>query len=228
MKWALLFIITIICIAVACKKDVSRVDDSLAGEVKSSPLQVLGTVVDTSERSGIDYMDGIYDITVGDDSVAPVYHSDSTTELPCADAETDSIEPGCIFDETDFNGDGVPEIPGVNGERLVVDKRTGVIDLSASMQAGIFGPSPTNWMRKTFTMYYRLDDGTNGALQRLSIKLIHFKSRSDVPQWLVNAVAVRRQEYRLMTSSGSSLSTLSYTYVYQPKRPPLIVIVSGL
>jgi hypothetical protein len=228
MKWALLFMIGIICIAVACKKDVSRVDNSSSGALQSSPIQLLDNIVDTSESSGIDYMDGIYDITVGDDSVAPVYHSDSTTELPCADAITDTIDPGCIFDETDFNGDSVPETPGVNSERLVVDKRTGIIDLDASMQAGIFGPSPANWMRKTFTMYYRLDDGTNGALQRLSIRLIHFKSRSDVPQWLVNAVAVRRQEYRLMTSSSVSLTSLSYTYVYKPKRPPLIVIVSGL
>jgi hypothetical protein len=227
MKWALLLMIVTVCIAVACKKDVSRVDASSTGAAQTSPTQVQDIVVDTSESSGIDYMDGIYDLTVGDDSVAPVYHSDSTTELPCADAET-SVEPGCIFDETDLNGDSLPEIPGVNSERLIVDKRTGIIDLSASMQAGIFGPSPTNWMRKTFTMYYRLDDGTNGALQKLSIRLIHFKSRSDVPQWLVNAVAVRRQEYMLMSSSSLSLTSLSYTYVYQPKRPPLIVIVSGL
>lgn len=231
MRWAWLAIFAILIAAVfSCQKQFSTEENAAfqIGDVSTSALIDSLVVADSLDTSGIDYIDGIYDLSLATDSATkayPVYHSLVTTDLPCQ--ASDSLQSSCIFDETDVDGDGTPDINGANKNKLKVDPKTGVIDLAATVEGGAFGPTPENGSRRAFTFFYRLDDHSKRMLEAVTIRMIYYKQRSDVPLWLVNAVAVRKQQYLVSTSSSPTSSLTAFATLYKPKRPPLIVIVSG-
>jgi hypothetical protein len=186
--------------------------------------------------SGIDYKDRIYYVASGtaeERFVAPVYNMTPSLPLPCANA---GDNPGCKFDETDLNGDHIPDITGANSNKLIIDTATGIIDLKQSLDAGLFGPpagpNPAiNGRRKDITIYYRLNDSDTRTLKKITVRLVYFQSRALIPESMQLEISSRSQSYLVQpgsaASSGDDLTSLLY-YYSTPKRPPLIVIVSGL
>jgi hypothetical protein len=191
--------------------------------------------------SGIDYQDKIYNVgsDVPEDKIAvPIFDMSPGLPMPC----TSGNGPGCKFDETDLNGDNVPDIIGANNSKLIIDTATGVIDLKKSLDAGIFGPvvptNPTamNGRKKDVTIYYWLSDGSTRSLKKITIRLVYYQSKAMIPESMTLEIDSRNQRYQtnaLSANSGSgsySLSSLLYytTTTLKPKRPPLIVIVSSL
>lgn len=219
-------------------------------------------VVDSTKLviSGIEYADGIYELpaTPRADTAFPVYNARPELTVPCPpgddDDDDDDDDDGgddddddddgspCVFDETDLNGDGNDDIAGVIQEKLLVNRRNGTIDLEASFEAGIFGSTnPANGVSKDFTLYYRLNDLSNRALNNITVRIYHFKKRSDIPQEILNELETRRAISAEVNSNitleqfGSSVGTTiissnSVASVLQlkpkPKRPPMIIIVS--
>lgn len=230
MRWAWFSLaILLITGSVACKKtDSSSPTDSIHSTMAQSNADVTYdsselVVTDTSNISGIDYIDGIYDLSISDGKVIPVYHSPVSVNLPCSG--NDSLTTGaCVFDETDVNLDGKSDIPGARKNKLMVDPATGVIDLRASMQAGVMGPNIFNGKKKKFNFFYRLNDETQRKLQKVTVEVVFYQSPSDIPESVKAEIAMRKTQY----SITSSTMLMAYTITYQPKRPPLIVIVSRL
>lgn len=203
-------------------------------------LDSTGKAIDSVKLvlSGIDYADGIYELQstpAAYDTAFPIYNARPELPLPCPpddddDNEGDDDDQGCVFDETDLDNDGNDDIPGVIQDKLLVDIKQGTLDLEASFHAGIFGSSnPANGVTKDFTFYYRLNDFSNRALNKITVRIYHYKKRSDIPQWLLNELNNRNtlaQEVN-MRSGGSQFSATALRYVdSKPKRPPLIIIVS--
>jgi hypothetical protein len=186
--------------------------------------------------SGIDYADGIYEIaqtpTVYDTSF-PIYNARPSLVLPCGDddedddGDIDDDDNGCVFDETDLNNDGNDDIGGVIQDKLLVDIKKGTIDVEASYHAGVFGASSNvpNGVTKDFTFYYRLQDASNLALQQITVRLYHYKTRADIPQWLLDELG-KRQEYNGLVNARG-INEAGRVLSFRAKRPPLIVVVSS-
>ncbi len=218
-----------------------------------------GTALDSVKLviSGIDYRDAIYEIARTPnayDTAFAIYNARPELMLPCGDddedgdGDLDDDDNQCVFDETDLDDDGNDDIPGVIQDKLLVDIKKGTIDLEASFQAGIFGSSdPANGISKDFTFYYRLQDASNRALNKITVRIYHFKRRSDIPQTLLDTLNIRNQIATAVNSRGSTqavvtpvieevsgsssgllisrIANMEY-YAAKPKRPPIIIIVS--
>lgn len=177
--------------------------------------------------SGVDYADGIFDISATPnayDTSFPIYNARPGLLLPCSQDDDDD-ENGCVFDETDLDNDGNDDIAGIIQDKLLVDKKEGTIDLEASYHAGIFGSSPANGTVKDFLMYYRLNDASARALQKINIRVYYYKRRSDIPQSLLNELAQRNNQLQNVNARISYRAEL--TADSKPKRPPLLIIVGG-
>jgi hypothetical protein len=188
--------------------------------------------------AGIDYQDRIYDLSSNapeEQFATPIYNMRPGTPLPCSYIGTSNL---CKFDETDINGDYIPDYIGANNSKLIIDTLTGVIDLKKSLAAGVFGPvlpgtSPTilNGRKKDVTIYYRLGDGDTRMLKKITVRLVYFQSRALIPASMQLEIDSRNQRYLLMPGSASSSGDDYFArltdYYSTPKRPPLIVIVSG-
>jgi hypothetical protein len=214
-----------------------------------------GAVMDSVRLviSGIDYKDAIYEIAATPnayDTAFPIYNARPEIPLPCGDddedddGDLDDDDNTCVFDETDLDADGNDDIPGVIQDKLLVDIKKGTIDVEASFHAGIFGSSnPANGLSKDFTFYYRLQDASNRALNRITVRVYHYKKRSDIPQALLDTLNLRNNiSYAVnnRANSGSSDNYISQAnsseqfFEYstrlelatKPKRPPIIIIVS--
>jgi hypothetical protein len=185
--------------------------------------------------SGIDYRDAIYEIARTPnayDTAFPIYNARPELPLPCGDddedddGDLDDDDNQCVFDETDLNDDGNDDIAGVIQDKLLVDIKKGTIDVEASFHAGIFGSSnPANGVFKDFTMYYRLQDASNRALNKITVRVYHYRRRSDIPQSLLNLMnthAAISNQVNLRTIDGAD----GIDAYAKPRRPPIIVIVS--
>ena len=190
--------------------------------------------------SGIDYRDSIVEIAatpIWYDTAFPIYNARPELPLPCNDDDDD--DDGCIFDETDLDDDGDDDINGVNQDKLLVDEKRGFIDVEASFRAGIFGSqTPANGLSKDFTFYYRLSDPSNRALNKITVRVYHYRKRADIPQALMDtlnerknilAAANNRIAGRIIqdgaTTGGGTFEQL-VRYISKARRPPIIIIVS--
>lgn len=179
--------------------------------------------------SGIDYRDGIYELRstpVAYDTAFPVYNTRTDWLLPCGtedldgDGGLDDDDNLCIFDETDLDDDDDDDINGVNQDKLLVDEKKGTIDLEASFHAGVFESStPANGITKDFTFYYRLNDASNRALNKITVRLYHYRYRADIPDWLLAELGQRRTNTAAVYSRPAPVTT-------KRQRPPIIIIVS--
>lgn len=198
--------------------------------------------------SGIDYEDAIYELNATPttyDTAFPIYNANPALALPCSgdDDDDDDDDTGCIFDETDLDDDGNNDIAGVVQSKLLIDEKKGTIDLEASFHAGVFGSTtPVNGEQKDFTFYYRLNDASNRALNKISVRLYYYKTKADIPQWLLDEINNRKilaseistginnknlvSGPPVLAGQNGSFSSL-YTIESKPKRPPLIVIVEN-
>jgi hypothetical protein len=181
--------------------------------------------------SGVDYKDEIFEIAKTTDlydTSFPIYNARPGLAPPCSEDDDDE-DFGCTFDETDLNDDGNDDIAGVNQDKLLVNKKTGTIDLEASFHAGIFGSSnPANGTRKDFVMYYRLFDASNRALQKINIRVYYYDRKSDIPQSLLNELAQRNNQQSTVNARTFELSYSLYESYEKPKRPPILIIVGKI
>lgn len=179
--------------------------------------------------SGVDYADGIFELQATPnayDTSFPIYNARPGLKLPCSQDDDDD-ENGCVFDETDLNNDGNDDIAGVIQDKLLVDKKEGTIDLEASFRAGIFGSSnPANGTQRDFLMYYRINDASGRALQKINIRVYYYKRRSDIPQSLLTELAQRNNQ-QVNVNARMQYSADFYAFE-KPKRPPLLIIVGGV
>lgn len=176
--------------------------------------------------SGVDYKDEIFEIFTTPnryDTSFPIYNATPGLAFPCSDDDDDDDDDDCIFDETDLDNDGNDDIAGVIQDKLLVNIKTGTIDMEASYQAGVFGSNPANGTIKNFVMYYRMNDASGRSLQKINIRLYYYKRRSDIPQLLLNELAQRNNQSASV--NARFISSAEFTAYEKPKRPPILIIV---
>jgi hypothetical protein len=114
--------------------------------------------------------------------------------------------------------------------------------VEASFQAGIFGSgTPANGVSRDFTFYYRLQDASNRALNKITVRVMHFRTRSDIPRDLLETLNLRKNLTNAINSTAVGIGGRTTTtnvstmqdlrpefseFSAKPKRPPIIIIVS--
>jgi hypothetical protein len=177
---------------------------------------------------GITYVDSIYNMAKNDTLAFPYYYANPTAPSICdISDDTDYPTPGgnghgnnkCEFDDDeddDLNNGQADEPPagsGANKQGVWVRTVSGVINLKKTM-ADVFGPNPQNGDTKKVDIYYRLNDRSSKALQKLSVRFIYYNLEAEIPIYLKHEIRVKRNSfYSYMTTESD----------YKP-RPPMIIL----
>jgi hypothetical protein len=175
------------------------------GFVKSGTTD---TCLSTLIIGGASYADSVYVLDEGQTTAVPYFEANPTLLNTCATGN------GCSFDVT-----GSAAKAGV-----IVNSATGDINLQQTLNGtgllplgGAFGLLPTNGSTVTATIYYKLNDPSNYALQNIQVQLEYYDKESLINSGLLNTVLNRLDNLL----SGHLISESANP------RPPLIVIVKS-
>lgn len=162
------------------------------------------TCLSTLIIGGASYADSIYILSEGQTQAVPYFDANPDYLSLCSSGN------GCSFDVTGSAAKA----------KVIVDKSTGVIDLEKTLNGtgllgGAFGLLPLNGQTVTTTIYYRLNDPSNDALQSINVQLVYYADKSLINSLLLSTVLSRLDNLLLGTEISSTTNP----------RPPLIVIV---
>jgi len=152
---------------------------------------------------GAAYMDSVYVINAGQTSAAPYFEANPTLLSVCQGG-------GCAFDVTG----------SAAHQKVIVDPSSGVIDLKKTLNGtilglgGAFGLLPVNGQTITTTIYYRLTDPSNQALQHIDVQIMYYDKKSIINGGLLGGIVNKLDN--LLSGNLISMST--------NPRPPLIII----
>jgi hypothetical protein len=155
---------------------------------------------------GAAYADSVYVLSENQDYAVPYFDANPDLLSVC------NTPGACSFDVTG----------SAAAMKVIVNKSSGAIDLVKTLNGtsllslgGAFGLVPVNGQTITTTIYYKLNDPSNDALQNISVQLVYYDSRSLINVALLNTVLNKLDN--LVSGNPISLST--------NPRPPLVVIV---
>ena len=161
---------------------------------------------------GINYVDSVYVLSANDTLALPhfnanpipvsVWHpSDDRVYRGSSGGGRGGGNDKCEFDDgdDDDNGNGAADEPPpgqrANDQKVRVRTLSGIINLKKTLDEGAFGPNPQNGDRKQVTIYYRLNDCSVKALQKIKVDLIYYEKKSDIPVVLLNDVRAKRNSF---------------------------------
>lgn len=151
--------------------------------------------------AGAAYMDSVYVLSQSDTTSKPYFNANPYGVAPCQGNQGQ----GCQFDYNNY----------AHNQGIEIDQKTGFIDLSKTMKNSLFGLLPLNGTTVYTTIYYKLNDNSNFAPQKIQLKLVYYNHKSDVPA----ATLLTMTDYLVNTLNDLLIS-------HGPSaRPPLIVIV---
>jgi hypothetical protein len=155
---------------------------------------------------GADYIDSVYVLASGSNTAYPYYDANPYLASVCAGN-------GCSFDVTG----------SAASQKVIVNKTTGAIDLKKTLNGtgllgGAFGILPLNGQSFTTTIYYKLNDPSNNALQHIDVQIAYYNSKSLIGTGLLG---------NLGTELDNLLNFQLLSTTFNP-RPPLIIIVRSL
>ena len=231
--------------------DVNASETGLKYEVSFVPTGTTDTCRTSVIISGINYLDSIYVLNQGDSLAFPIYNADPTALLPCDDDddgddngrwgyfgkntrsqdddddEDDDDDDDCEFDDgaDDDDGDGTDDEPEAGQEVIpqgvAINKADGSINLQQTLDNGIFGTTATNGDFRDFTIFYRLNDASNGALNSIEVRFYFFETAADVPQSIKDEITDREE----LILSSMARGDWNAKLLDRNGRPPYIVIV---
>lgn len=161
---------------------------------------------------GATYVDSVYVLSNNDTLATPYFNADPNTTTIC-DSSDDTDYPGnngngvgggnvkCEFDDgfDDDNGNGTADEPPpgqrANDQKVRVRTISGIINLKKTLEDGAFGDNPKNGDHKEVTVYYRLNDCSQKALQKIKVNLIYYEKKSDIPIQLLEEVRGKRNNF---------------------------------
>ncbi|HVY75374.1 MAG TPA: hypothetical protein VG890_11125 [Puia sp.] len=152
--------------------------------------------------AGAAYMDSVYVLALSDTSARPYFNADPTAPPICTGS---SGGKGCEFDYNNY----------AKNQGIEIDNHTGVIDLRKTMKNSLFGLLPINGTTVNTTIYYKLDDNSNYAPQKISLKFMFYNKKSDIPPSLLASIT-----NKLL----NTLEDLLLSKAPASPRPPLIII----
>ena len=165
------------------------------------------TCLNTLIIGGASYMDSVYVLQDGGTKALPYFDANPFLTSVCNGTGNGS---GCAFD---VNGTAA-------NQKVIVNNSSGIIDLQktlngTSLLGGAFGLLPVNGQTITTTIYYRLNDASNNALQHIDVQIAYFNKKSLINLSLLN---------NLLNKLDNILSGNLISLTSNP-RPPLIIIV---
>lgn len=164
------------------------------------------TCLSTLVVGGASYMDSVYVLNQGANTAIPYFDADPNLLSKCATGN------GCSFD---VNGTAA-------AMKVIVNPTTGIIDLQKTLNGGLlggaFGLIPVNGNSVTTTIYYKLNDQSNDALQHIDVQVVYYDTKDAVSAGLLGGI-INKVDNLL---AGHPISTKANP------RPPLIVIVRRL
>ena len=166
------------------------------------------TCLQTLVIGGASYEDSVYYIAEGQTNAFPYFEANPNLINTCATGN------GCSFDVT-----GSAAKIGV-----AVNTSTGVINLQQTLNGGLlglggaFGLLPQNGSTVTATIYYKLNDPSNFALQNIQVQLVYYDQATLINSGLLSTVLLKLDNLL----SGHLIDNSANP------RPPLVVIVRSL
>jgi hypothetical protein len=160
---------------------------------------------------GAAYMDSIYVLEEG-----------ATQSLPYFDANP-SLAPICSGQGNGPNTCSFDVTGSAASQNVAVNGSTGAIDLQKTLygangRSGVFGSKPKNGDLASVTIFYKLNDASNMALQRIDVDIVYFNNKSNINPGQIQKINNKREAAltgNLIFGGGNP-------------RPPLIVVVRRL
>jgi hypothetical protein len=150
--------------------------------------------------AGAAYMDSVYVLAASDTTAKPYFNANPYGPPVCLGNQGQ----GCQFDYNNF----------AHNQGVIVDQKTGFIDLQKTMQNSLFGLLPINGTTETTTIYYKLNDNSNFAPQKIQLKFMFYNHKSDIPPGLL--ASLTNKLINILTDLLISKSPST--------RPPIIII----
>lgn len=175
---------------------------------------------------GVNYLDGVFIINQNQLFVSPVYNGNPDLLLPCPDDDGTGSGSGddnsCDFDAENPTGELLEDLG------FEIDSK-GVIDLEETIDNGTFGTIPVNGTILDVEMYYKINDESALALNKIPLRFFYYAKLSDVPKEVLDDIEEKRNLINESTNDKNSNFRISNT-VRPPRkpRPPYIVIVASL
>ena len=130
--------------------------------------------------AGAAYMDSVYVLSNNQKLALPYFNANPYLASVC-----NGTGPGCQFDVTG----------SAKNAKIIVDNATGVIDLQKTLDGsggllnlgGAFGLLPLDGASVTSTIYYRLNDNSNKALQHIDVTFMYIPENHKSAQvfWVI-------------------------------------------
>lgn len=158
--------------------------------------------------SGITFKDKYYNLSLNDSVAFPIYNAIESNALPVS---------GSVFDEG-----GLANLSGCDVQTI-----NGQINLAQSIRDGLFGNNPADDARKEIDIVYRLNDGSNKALNKLRVKLYYYTSMATVAPDLLETLQDRQEQGVFLRGMPAATANRpgAPAKVARP-RPPCIVIIA--
>ena len=147
--------------------------------------------------TGASYRDSIHVLSDGEKNAGLYYNANPALSPDCATGN-------CDFDLTNE----------ANNKKIKVDKKSGIIDLEASLNQGAFGQLAMDGDMVETNILYQLNDGCNTSIEHIKVLLVYYTYKSQIDPVLLSTLQSRATNLL----NGDLLS-----YRANP-RPPLIII----
>jgi hypothetical protein len=155
--------------------NVSKSETGLRYKITFVPDNGGDTLTSIITISGINFMDGFYNLAAGDSIVHPVYNGRRSEPVP-------GLNSGSLFDIGN----------SCNQQGCTVDVSDGQINLAQTVRNGVFGATPSNNDRHEFLLNYRINDNSQEAANSLNVKIYYFDSINDVTQEVYDILTSRQ------------------------------------
>jgi hypothetical protein len=188
------------------KIDLAESEMGLRYRIMFIPTGTTDTISTKIVLAGINFYDGIYRLSQGDSIAMPIYNAKGVP-----------FTPGQFG--TGLNN-SFDEGNGCNSQGCAVSLTNGRINLAKSLRDGAISSSHDS--QKEFTYFYKMDDASGKALNKLKVKLYYYQSRASIPQYLWDILLIDHAGTILRSGQNRGAEIQR---VAKP-RPPCIIIVA--
>lgn len=205
--------------------DVNASDTGLKYKITFTPTgsnQVCETFLTIG---GVNYLDGVYVLSQNQLTALPIYNGVPSLPLPCDeddDDDDDDDDSSCDFDAENPTGQVLEDL----GFEI---SSKGVIDLQKTVENGTFGSTPVSGTILDVELYYKINDASALALNKIPLRFFYYNRLADVPQEILDDIEQKRDLINEGSWDKSPNFRVANT-VRPPRkpRPPYLVIVASL
>ena len=202
--------------------NITKSESGLKYSVFFIPDKTNDTCFTNLSISGVDYFSKIYILEKNEKQAVPIYNNNPALVIPGSLTGKTEFDDGS--DDDNGNGSLDEPLPGLEviPQGLDISKKDGKIQLDKSFQNGLFGKNPKSGDSKKLKLYYRLDDKSNKALNRIELEFHYYDKANEVPKSLKDKILENQNSF-LLENTGIKYGRI-FRIIRKP-RPPQIVIV---